>query len=243
MKAIVLAGGFAKRLWPLTKNIPKPLLDIGGKPIIDYIIKQLISIKSIETIYVSTNKKFKNHFFSWLKTMDNNNIEIVVEPTYKEEEKFGAVKGIYFVLQEKQIYDDILIVAGDNIFEFKLLELINFFKTKKAPVIALYDLKDIELAKQMGVVEIDNTSKIIDFVEKPEKPKSTLIAICCYVFPKDIVNIISKYINENNNPDSPGYFIAWLVKKTPCFGYKISGKWFDIGTPESLKKARKYFSK
>ncbi len=241
MKAIVLAGGYAKRLWPLTKNMPKPLLDIAGKPMIDYIMEQLVEIKEIEKIYISTNDRFKENFQRWLKERNYRDTEIVIEPTHSEEEKFGAIKGLAFVIEQKKINDDVLIVAGDNLFEFKLKDFVDFFKKKQAPVIAIYDLKDYELAKQMAVVSVDK-DVITEFVEKPEKPKSTLIAICCYLLPKNTINLISKYLEEGNNPDSPGYFISWLVKRTACFAFKIEGKWFDIGTFESLEKARKYFA-
>ena len=144
MKAIVLAGGFAKRLWPLTLNKAKPLLDMGGKPIINYTIEKLEKIDEIDEIFVSTNAKFEQVFEKWLEKYKFKKVKVVIEETHSEEEKLGAIGGINFVLEKEKIADDCLIIAGDNILGFDVADFLDFYNSKKSPVIALFDVNDIE---------------------------------------------------------------------------------------------------
>ncbi len=242
MKAIVLAGGFAKRLWPLTLNKAKPLLDIGGKPIINYVIEKLEGMDEIEEIFVSTNAKFDQAFRKWLDKYKFKKVRVVIEETRSEEEKLGAIGGITFVLEREKIDDDCLIVAGDNILGFEVSDFLDFYRGREAPVIALFDVKDLEKAKIYGIVGMDDNKKIVDFVEKPKEPKSTLASICCYVFPKNTIELFPEYLKSGNSKDAPGFFLQWLVKKKDVFGFVFSNYWFDIGSFESLEEARGFMN-
>jgi len=234
MKIIILAGGYAKRLWPLTKDKSKALLKINGKCIIDYILEKVMELENPEII-ISTNERFADQFREWAK---GKNIKIVVEKSQNEEEKLGAIKGIEYVIKQCNINEDCLIIAGDNIFEFSIKDFVSF---SNSFCIAVHDIKDYEKAKSFGVVEIDENNKITSFVEKPEKPESTLCATACYYVPKRFLGLFTEYLRKSDKKDSPGFFIEWLSEKEDIYAFKFDSPWFDIGSYESLEKAKNYF--
>ena len=240
---ILLAAGYSTRLYPLTKNFPKPLLEVGGKPVITNIIEKIEDLKEINKIYVVTNNRYYGHFVEWKTKLNTGlDIEIINDGTLHEEDKLGAIGDINLVLNSRDIDSDVLIIAGDNLFSSSLNPLCNYFKRKNENVIVLDELPTMEQAKRYGVVDLDRDSKIISFIEKPENPKSKLITHVVYLLKKKSINKIKAYLDEGNNPDAPGYFLQWLYKKDPIYGFKVGGKYFDIGTPETLEKARKEFT-
>jgi len=244
MKAIILAGGYAKRLWPLTKNKPKQLLLVGGRPIIEYIMEKLETQKEINKIIISTNEKFEENFKEWLLGYKSSkNIELIIEPTLSEKNKFGSVGALGYLIKKKSIDEELMIIGGDNLFEFALRDLINYYREKKGDVVALYDLKSIQKAQNYGVAKVDEEMRIIDFVEKPENPLSTLVSTACYMLSTEGVRSILTYLDKGENPDTIGFFIKWLIKRERVFGFAFSGKWFDIGSLESLKEADLIYSK
>ncbi len=238
MKALILAGGFARRLAPITDFIAKPLLPVGDKLIIDWIVDN-IKKAGIKNIIVSTNSYYEREFRYWLKCR-NENIKILIEPTMKEEEKFGAIKGMKYAM-DNYGEDEYLIVAGDNFFDFSISYVLDLYKSKNAPVVAVYDVESKEKAKRYGIVSIDKMGKITKFVEKPENPESTLAATAFYIFPKEIKGLLEEYLNDKNNPDSPGYFISWLVDKMDVYAYPFNGTWLDIGNLDEYTRAFKMF--
>ena len=241
MDAIILAAGYATRLYPLTENIPKPLLNVAGKPIIEHIIKKLSQIGSINKIYIVTNNKFEPHFRKWLSNFDAQNpIEIINDGTKSNEDRLGALGDIHHTIIKKNLDDDIIVVAGDNLFEMPLEDAINFFKKKKSNVIVLHDVKDLELAKNYGIVEVKD-GIIANFEEKPAVPKSTLASTGIYLFPKKTIELIKKYIAQGNNPDKTGNFIEWLHKRDQVHSFVTDKKWYDIGSIEQLEKANIYY--
>jgi len=230
MKVLIMAGGYATRLWPITKGKPKPLLPVGDKHIIDYILEKVREL-DLE-VYVSTNKFFEKHFKGWVK---RSGVELIVEETISEEEKLGTIGAIKYAVSKLGL-DDYLIVAGDNLFSFSLKEFLKRYNGK--PLIAVYDVGDFELAKRYGVVVLEG-DKVIDFQEKPLQPKSTLISTGVYALPKEIVGKIDEYLEEGNR-DSPGYFIEWLLKKgVEIYAYKFDDYWYDIGSADSYLEAMK----
>jgi len=240
--AIILAAGYATRLQPLTLNTPKPLLNVAGKPIIEHIIRKLEKISTINRIYVVTNSKFENNFREWLKNFDARNpIEIVNDGTTSNEGRLGAFGDIHYVVVSKNIENDFIVVAGDNLFELSLDEVAIFFRKRQSNVIVLHDVKDIELAKHYGVVEVDGRNVVTNFEEKPLSPKSTLASTGIYLFPRKTIDLIKKYISQGNNPDKTGNFIEWLHKRDAVHSYITEKKWFDIGSFEQLEKANKYY--
>ncbi len=245
MHAIVLAGGFAKRLWPLTKDYPKPLLKVGGKPIICYILDKIIKLGGIERIIITTNEAFERHFKEELSDyLSQDKISLFIEPTTSEENKLGSLGAINYIIKKEKIDDDLLVVAGDNLFGFDLEKFVSFFKEKEKTVIAFYDIGDIEKVRnRYGNAKLDENGKVVDFVEKPENPHSTLVSTGCYVFTRDTLPLIKEYIEGGLNKDAPGYFISWLYRKSDIMGFVFSEHWFDVGTHESLKDAREFYEK
>ncbi len=237
MKALIMAAGYATRLYPLTRDRAKPLLPVGGKPIIDYIVEALEAVQEIDRIYVVTNSKFAAMFRDWASEREGGKpIEVVDDGTVSDDDKLGAIGDIRFVIKQKQIDDDLLIVAGDNLFEFDLTEIVKFFK-EKGTTVAAYDVGDREAAKRYGNVAVDKDQRVVDFQEKPKDPPSTLAAIGMYVFPKDRVGMFQIYAEEGNNQDAPGYYVGWLYKREPVYAFVFSGVWYDIGDLGMYKKA------
>lgn len=242
MDAIILAAGYAIRLHPLTLNTPKPLLNVAGKPIIEHIIRKLEKVSAINKIYVVTNSKFENHFKEWLRSFNANNpIEIVNDGTVSNDTRLGALGDIHYAIVSKNIENDFIVVAGDNLFELSLDEVAAFFKKKQSNVIVLHDVRDTELARHYGVVEVDSRNVVVNFEEKPLSPKSTLASTGIYLFPKRTIELIKKYIDQGNSPDKTGNFIEWLHKRDIVHSYITDKKWFDIGSFEQLDKANKYY--
>ncbi|HID42330.1 MAG TPA: NDP-sugar synthase [Archaeoglobaceae archaeon] len=234
MKAVIMAGGYATRLWPITKTKSKPLLPVGRKKIIDHIYDKITKFEM--QVFVSTNRRFEEDFREWIS---DKNAELLVEETQKEEEKLGAVRALLEVA--KTVNDEMLVVAGDNLFSFQLDGLMEYYKDWKCAVTALYDVGDVELAKRYGVAEL-NGERIVAFHEKPEKPSSTLVGVGVYIFPGDVVKRLEEYISSNLASDNLGDFLGWLCENSEVRGYIFdSGSWYDVGNPDSYIEAFKIF--
>ena len=244
MKVIIPAAGYATRLYPLTLNQPKGLLDIQGKPIIEHIIKKIEELKVVDNIYIITNEKFFKNFDDWFKGFSSSiPIKILNDHTKSNDDRKGQIGDIYEVIEKENIKDeDLLVIAGDNLFNFSLKPIYDFFREKDVVVNGLYDVKSLKVAQQMGNASIDDSGKITLFEEKPEKPKSTYVSMGIYFFPADKVELYSKYLKGGNNPDKMGYFMIWLLDKEEAHGYVYEEKWFDIGWSEALEQTRKEFT-
>lgn len=233
MKAIILAAGYATRLYPLTENTPKPLLPVQGKPIIDWIIDKLHAV-GIQDIYVVTNNKFYTHFQDW----SNGKYIIVNDGTLNNETRLGAIGDIDYVIKTQHIDDDLLVIAGDNLFSFALTDFLAFFREKKSTLVAVYDTHDKNcIAKRLGCVEVDKTDKILGFEEKPEHPKTTLAATACYLFPKQHLHYVKEAMQRHT--DRPGELVKFISEHEAVFGFRFSGYWFDIGTHEEYARVNK----
>ncbi len=248
MKSLILAAGYAKRLFPLTLNIPKPLLKIGDSCMIDYIINKiepLVRRNIIDKTIVITNNKFFEIFRQWAKYNDSRfKLELISDNTNNIEEKLGAVGTIDYAIRNQKIDEDLLVIAGDNLFEFSLEKMYDFFIQKKASVMAIYDIKNKEKAAgKFGVVEIDEKNRIIGFEEKPENPKTSLAATACYFLSKEDVNEFSEYIRLDNKPDNIGDFIKYLSSKKPVYAFTFDEEWYDIGSIEQLIQVDRLYSR
>lgn len=242
-----MAAGYATRLYPLTIAQPKSLLPIGGLSIIDYIVRKIEKLKSIEEIIVITNQKFYQHFEKWSKEVRGKTkraaLRIISDGTTSEENKLGAIRDIDFVISNYLgKNEDILVVAGDNLFEQSLSEFLKFSLTKSpASTIGLHRINDISLAKHYGCVEVDRYSKITCFEEKSSNPLSVLAAMCLYCLSSKHLEMINEYIKGGNNLDAPGHFISWLADKDSVYGFEFKGKWYDIGDRVSYESAVRNF--
>ena len=245
MKAIILAGGYAKRLWPVTKNMPKQLLPVAGKPIIEYPIENIELTKGIKETIISINAYFEFNFREWFtKYQFRKKTKLAIEKTFSEEEKLGSIGALNYLINKLGIKDDILVIGGDNLFEFSLRKFINYFRQQKTSVIALYDIKDKSRVKgRYGIAEMDKGDKIINFEEKPKNPKTTLVNTACTILSKQDIKLIPQYIQEGNNKDAFGYLLQWLIKKRPVHGFVFDSPWFDIGSFDAYDEANLYYRK
>ncbi len=230
MKVLIMAGGYATRLWPITKDNPKALLPVGNKRIIDYILEKVSGLDF--PVYVSTNRFFEGYFKNVVKEYG---IGIIVEDTLHEEEKLGTVGAMKKAVDELG-FDDYLVIAGDNLFSFSLEDFLERFVGET--LIAVYDVGDFELARRYGVVLLEG-ERVIAFEEKPAQPRSTLISTGVYVFPKHVMELLDEYLS-NGNKDSPGYFVQWLLERGESIkAYRFSEYWYDIGSADSYLEALK----
>jgi glucose-1-phosphate thymidylyltransferase len=238
MNALILAGGYGTRLGSLTLNSPKPLLPVAGRPILTRIVEALDEVPDIRRVVVVGNAKFDGQLRNWAKSYRGRlRPEIVNDGTLTNETRLGAVGDIRFALDRAGLYDDdLLILGGDNLYSFRLSDFISFFRRKGAANV-VFDVGSPELAKQYGIAAIDESDRIVAFVEKPESPPSTLASTCLYAFKQDQLTMIGKYLADGGKPDRTGDYVGWVHKQIPFFGWTASGKWIDIGKPEELARA------
>lgn len=242
MKVLILAAGYATRLYPITKFIAKPLLPVAGKPMIEYLLDKISLIDDVDEVFIVTNKKFYPHFKIWNNRIKaagiyDKKITVLNDKTTKDGTKLGAIGDMQFTIEEGKIDDDLLIIGGDNLFEFNLTDIVAYFKEKNSNVVALHDIKDKEIVKKMSVVELNSDDKLINFEEKPEDPQTTTIAICVYLYTKDTVKRVKEYLDKGNNPDQPGHLVAWLYENDEIYGWVFSESWFDVGSIEQFEEA------
>ena len=237
MKTIILAGGYATRLLPITQDRPKPLLQVAGRPIIDYI---LASGSLPGRPIVSTNRRFVSQFETW-RAESGWDVELVVEETTHEEEKLGTVGAMAYLVEKLGIDEDILVIGGDNIFEFAMEDLLSAYKGH--PLVALFDLRDLERVRGQYGVAIVEDDRIVDFQEKPPQPKSTLASTACYVYPKQVLPLISEFYEKAEaGKDAPGYFNEWLLKDKDLQidPFIFDTGWYDIGDRASYIEANRH---
>ena len=223
MKAIILASGFGTRLYPLTRNKAKALLEYKGKPVAGHIVDRIP--EDIE-VFVTSNGKFEMDFRKWLKTLSRPVI-LCVEPVFTEAQRLGAVGSLYSCIKTRNLVDDLLVIAGDNYFEFNLSQFISAYDGKTT-LVAVFDIGNRSKASQFGVVELDG-HRIIRFDEKPAKPKSSLVATACYILPPRILPLLSEFRNSHDK-DNLGSFISFLLARDEVFAYVFAESWLDIGS-------------
>jgi glucose-1-phosphate thymidylyltransferase len=236
MKAVVLAGGYATRLWPITKDRPKMFLPVGDITIIDTIFEDLEADDRVSEVFVSTNEYFADDFRQYIEESDFEKPTLSVEETVEEDEKFGVVGALAQLIDREGVEEDMLVVAGDNLISFDMAEFVDFFEAKDTPALAAYDVGSRERAKSYGLVELDG-SRVVNFQEKPDDPNSTLVSIACYAFRAEDLPKFDTYLAEDKNPDEPGWFMQWLQQNGEVNAFTFDGAWYDIGTPESYLDA------
>lgn len=236
MKAVVLAGGYATRLWPITRHRPKMFLPVGEGTVIDQIFADLEDDDRIEEVYVSTNERFAERFEEYLADAPFEKPTLSIEDTSEESEKFGVIGALAQLIEREGVDDDLVVVAGDNLLSFDIANFVDYFEEKGEATIAAYDVGSRERAKEYGLVELDG-DRVIDFQEKPDDPNSTLVSIACYAYPREVLDLLETYLSDGNNPDEPGWFVQWLQRRSDVFAFTFDGAWFDIGTPDSYLDA------
>ncbi|SHM58484.1 nucleotidyltransferase family protein [Gracilibacillus kekensis] len=242
MKCIILAAGYATRLYPLTKNKAKALLEVAGKPILNYIIEKVEKVAEIDEVFIVTNERFTSSFEEWANDYGGaKQIMVINDRTTSNDNRLGAIADIEYVIEQQKIDEDIMVLAGDNLFEFELTEFVEFFEEVQADSITTHELDEIEEMKRTGIVEVNSEGVVTSFEEKPEEPKSNLAGPPFYIYQKATLPLISQYLREGNNPDAPGNFIPWLIQHKQVYAFQFEGLRYDIGTIESYHKVQDLF--
>jgi glucose-1-phosphate thymidylyltransferase len=229
VKALILAAGYATRLRPLTDTIPKQLLPVGGRPMVDWILDRIAETDADE-VHLVTNARFAADFERWAQGKD---VRVHDDGTTSNEDRLGAIGDIAFV----GLDDDLLAIAGDNLFDFSLADYESYWRAKGGSCVAVHDVGDPALAQKYGIVDVDADDRITNFVEKPENPPTTLCATATYLYRRDHAALVRTYLEEGNPPDQPGNFVAWLHKREPVYAYRFPGEWYDIGDQAQLLEA------
>ena len=237
MKCLILAAGYATRLYPITENIPKPLLMVGEKTILDWLIDDIDSAKMVDEYVVISNHKYAYHFENWAKTKAQK-ITVVDDGTSTNETRLGAVKDIQFAIEKLGIDDDILVIAGDNVLDFSLTKFVNYAKEKKTSCIMRYYEPETKKLTKCGVVTIDENDKILDMAEKPANPATHWCCPPFYYYSKADAKLVQKGIESGCGTDAPGSYIAWLCNQTTVHAMEMPGKRYDIGNLESYEQVK-----
>jgi len=236
VKAIVLAAGYATRLRPLTETWAKELLPVGGRPILDWIVEAIDQVDAVDEIHIVTNARKVHGFVAWAE--GRNGVVVHNDGTSSNDDRLGAIGDMQFVIEQAQLDDHLLVIAGDNLFEFSLAEFVAYWETKGvASAVAVRDVGSLELASQYGIVALGDDGRILDFEEKPADPPSTLAATATYLYHREHARLIRPYLDGEHGADQPGRLVGWLQRREPVYGWEFDDTWYDIGNHEQLLAA------
>jgi glucose-1-phosphate thymidylyltransferase len=237
VKCVILAAGYATRLRPLTDDMPKHLLPLGDRPMLDWVLDRVREVRDVDETHLVTNSRFADVFERWAAA---NDVAVYDDGTASNEDRLGAVGDLRLAIEKAGLGDDELVVlAGDNLFDFSLPTFVEWWRSKPQPASAvpLHDVRDLELAKHYGIADTDTDDRIVHFVEKPSDPPSTLAATLVYLLPREHVRLVATYLEEGRSPDNAGSFLGWLAEREPVYGYRFEGTWYDIGDQAQLLAA------
>lgn len=240
MKCLILAAGYATRLYPLTENFPKPLLTVQGKPILDHLIEDIDTMGVVDEYVVISNHKFAHHFEAWAKDK-RQKITVVDDGTDSNETRLGAVRDIQFAIDTLGLDDDMLVIAGDNLLDFSLTRFIAYAQQKKTSCIMRYYEASEQKLHKCGVVEIDESDRILSMEEKPAEPKSHWCCPPFYFYTKKDATLVKVGIERGCGVDAPGSYIAWLASEVAVHAMEIPGSRYDIGNLESYEKVQREY--
>ena len=241
MKAVILAAGYATRLYPLTLDRPKALLPVAGRPMLEHLLDRLGEVEGLDEIYVVTNSKFAGVFRDWAAS-HGAGVRILDDGTSDEETKLGAIGDLDLTIREAGIDDDLLVLAGDNLFSESLAPFVEFGRAKGAPALGVFDVGDLELIRRYNAIDLGDDDRVTFFEEKPQEPRSTLTGIALYFYPGHSLRLVREYLEAGNNPDQPGRLVEWLYPRTPVYAWRVPGSWYDVGSKESLAEADRAFA-
>lgn len=237
MKCLILAAGYATRLYPLTENFPKPLLEVKGKTILDWLIDDIDTLGAVDEYVVISNHKYVHHFEAWAKTKTQK-ITVVDDGTETNETRLGAVKDIQYAKEKLDLQDDMLVIAGDNVLDFSLTELIRYAKEKKTSCMMRYYEPDNKKLLKSGVVTIDENDKILQMTEKSSTPATHWCCPPFYYYTKKDAELVQIGIESGCGTDAPGSYIAWLCGQSVVHAMEMPGKRYDIGDLASYEKVK-----
>lgn len=236
MKALVLAAGYATRLYPLTLDNPKPLLPVGGRPLLDRLLESVHAIPGIDGTVVVTNAKFADRFRTWA-TGRGDGVVVVDDGTTSEDDRLGAIGDIGFVIEQLGLDDDLLVVAGDNLFGGSIAGFGSAARERGAPLLGVRDVGDLGEMSKYNQVVTDDDGRVTYFEEKPAAATTTLMGVALYAYPRAVLPLIGRYLAGGNNPDQPGRLVEWLHTRVDVYTWRVPEPWYDIGSLESLRVA------
>jgi glucose-1-phosphate thymidylyltransferase len=243
VKAVILAAGYATRLYPLTLDRPKALLPVGGRPMVEHLLERLAEVEGLDAIHLVTNAKFAGAFRAWEASRDRSGeVQIVDDGTGDEASRLGAIGDLDLTIRAAAIDDDLLVVAGDNLFSESLAPFADFGRAKSSPALGVYDVGDLEAVRRYNAIELDDDARVRFFEEKPERPRSTLTGIALYFYPRPALGLVGEYLAGGNNPDQPGHLVEWLYPRVPVYAWQVPGRWYDVGSKETLAEADRAFT-
>jgi glucose-1-phosphate thymidylyltransferase len=237
MKCVILAAGYATRLRPLTDDVPKHLLPVGERPMLDWVLDRVREVQDVDEVHLVTNSRFAPAFERWAEA---NDVTVYDDGTTSNQDRLGAVGDLQLAIEQAGLEgDEVVVLAGDNLFDFSLPTFVRWWRSKPQPASAvpLHDVGDLELAKQYGIADTDADDRIVRFVEKPSDPSSTLASTLIYLLAPDHVALVETYLDEGMSPDNAGSFLGWLAAREPVYGYRFEGSWYDIGDRTQLLEA------
>ena len=241
MKCLFLAAGYATRLYPLTENFPKPLLGVAGKPILDWLIDDMTQSGLVDEFIVISNHKFAHIFEDWAAKHTQLSIKVIDDGTNSNETRLGAVKDIQFAIEQLQLDDNLLVMAGDNLLDFSLADFIRYAIGKQATcIMRYYEANEVRLHKS-GVAEVATDDRVLSFVEKPAEPRSHWCVPAFYYYIREDSHKIQQAIDNGCGTDAPGSFISWLCGQTSVYAWEMPGKRYDIGNLESYEQVKQIF--
>jgi glucose-1-phosphate thymidylyltransferase len=241
VKSIILAAGYATRLYPLTKDKPKPLLEVGGKAILAHILEKVARVAGIDKVLIITNDKFYTHFVEWVQGYAYAlPIQVINDGTTSNENRLGAIADLQLVLEQEAIVEDVLVLAGDNLFDFELSEFVSFYHQVGRDCITTHVIDDMERIKQTGVIELEG-NRVMSFEEKPEAPRSHFAVPPFYMYKQETLPLVKQYLEADQNPDAPGNFLPWLLQHREVYAFRFEGHRYDVGTLESYEEVQRVF--
>lgn len=242
MKCLVLAAGYATRLYPLTENFPKPLLNINGKSILDWLLEDVDANVNVDEYIIVSNHKFIKHFEQWKQKCNlKHTVQILDDGSTENDNRLGAVKDILFAIEKLQIDDDLMVLAGDNVLDFSLKGFVDFFYDKSGTCVMRYFEQELQKLRRTGVAVINENEKIVSMEEKPQSPRSNWAIPPFYIYKREDLKAIRLGIEQGCNIDAPGSFIAWLCGKCDVYAYEMPGERYDIGNMESYEMVNKEY--
>jgi glucose-1-phosphate thymidylyltransferase len=243
VKALILAAGYATRMGTLTMDRPKALLPVVGRPVLDYLVQAIHTVPEITQVTLVTNQRFYANFQEWAADRSEWAVRVINDGTVSNEHRLGAIADIRFAIEQGAAEDDLLVAAADNIFMLSFPHFVTFFAEHGADCITAHREDDIAKLRKTGVVQMDESGRVISFEEKPASPRSSYACPPLYILKRDTLRLIPEYLDSNNNPDAPGHFIAWLAARRPLHAYLFEEARYSIGDEDSYRQACEIFSR
>lgn len=245
MKALLLAAGYATRLYPLTENFPKPLLPVAGQPILSHLLRKLERVDEVDEACVVTNARFFEHFRTWADN-ERTRLKITVlnDGTTSNENRLGAIGDIAFALENGGLCGhDLIVLAGDNLFDFELTDFVASYRERPdaRAMVTVHVLEETERLKRTGVATVNEDGRVTSFKEKPANPPSNLAVPPFYIFHRSVGDLVKEYLDAGMNPDAPGHFLEWLVTRENVYAFRFEGERYDIGDHESYRRTQEIF--